>query len=184
MYRGLGAVAVGSAPGAALFFTVYEASKARIGEYNNTDGRKGIQPHWIHMSAACTGEVAACLVRVPTEVIKTRMQTNSGAAAVSLMETVKGLVSSPGGISNLYRGFGITIMREIPFALIQFPIYERLKVVWSDYQNSVTSPSQGALCGSCCWRFCSACFCACFCFCSWTCCCWICCCWICCSCCC
>jgi len=39
-------------------------------------------------------------------------------------------------------------MREIPFALIQFPIYERLKVVWSDSQNSVTSPSQGALCGS------------------------------------
>ena len=50
---------------------------------------------------------------------------------------------------GLYRGYGITLMREIPFALIQFPIYERLKVEWAAYQGKdEVSPFQAAACGS------------------------------------
>lgn len=33
------------------------------------------------------------------------------------------------GISGFYKGFGPTIMREIPFSLIQFPLYEKMKTV-------------------------------------------------------
>ena len=31
------------------------------------------------------------------------------------------------GLAGFYRGFGVTIMREIPFAAIQFPIWEYTK---------------------------------------------------------
>lgn len=116
----------------------------------------------------------ACLVRVPTEVIKAKMQT---AAAVeeatkqevckvtgrlitptnTLGETIRLVLSERHGSSlsfltgGLYRGFDITIMREIPFALIQFPLYERFKVICSQQlnnNNEPTTPIQAAACGS------------------------------------
>jgi solute carrier family 25 S-adenosylmethionine transporter 26 len=34
------------------------------------------------------------------------------------------------GIGGFYRGYASTMMREIPFAFIQFPIYEALKRTW------------------------------------------------------
>jgi len=39
-------------------------------------------------------------------------------------------------------------MREIPFALIQFPIYERAKVELGRWQASPATPAQAAICGS------------------------------------
>lgn len=32
------------------------------------------------------------------------------------------------GLGGFYTGYGITIMREIPFSLVQFPLYEMMKV--------------------------------------------------------
>merc|ERR1719491_152168 len=98
------------------------------------------------------GEAAACLVRVPTEVLKQNMQTTQS----SFMPTLRTILAQkcsnpivPSLFGGLYRGYGITLMREVPFALIQFPLYERMKVEWSVYQNVVeVSPLQAAACGS------------------------------------
>lgn len=49
---------------------------------------------------------------------------------------------------SLYRGYGITLMREVPFAMVQFPLYERLKIWWGDHQGHPVSPLQAAACGS------------------------------------
>jgi solute carrier family 25 (mitochondrial S-adenosylmethionine transporter), member 26 len=50
---------------------------------------------------------------------------------------------------GLYRGYGITLMREIPFAMIQFPIYESLKVYWAQQkQVDTVHPLEAAACGS------------------------------------
>lgn len=122
VYKGLSAAAAGSAPGAALFFSTYEYMKEAL--HRNETTKKLAEP-LIHMSAASCGEVAACLVRVPTEVVKQRMQTGMNMSATSVVSQI---LSKEGGILGLYKGFGITIMREIPFAFIQFPIYEFAKV--------------------------------------------------------
>ena len=105
--------------------------------------------------AASMGESAACLVRVPTEVVKAKMQTNAANAA-SLSKTFQMVLgetaSGPFGkfTGGLYRGYGITIMREIPFAMIQFPIYEGLKDYWTEtIRGGVpVNPIQAAACGS------------------------------------
>jgi solute carrier family 25 (mitochondrial S-adenosylmethionine transporter), member 26 len=115
----------------------------------------GIQdrPALSHMIAASIGEAAACLVRVPTEVIKAKMQTNA-TNAESLGRTFQLVLSERHGSAfsqltgGLYRGYGITLMREIPFAVIQFPIYEALKVYWGERQNAAVNPLQAAACGS------------------------------------
>ncbi len=121
------------------------------------EGVVGGDPAISHMVSASIGESAACLVRVPTDVIKAKMQTDSANAA-SLTNTFKLVLNETnkgGGVGSkltggLYRGYGITIMREIPFAMIQFPIYEALKKYWTETirDGIPVNPVQAAACGS------------------------------------
>ncbi|KAL7543684.1 hypothetical protein ACHAXR_012982 [Thalassiosira sp. AJA248-18] len=155
VYRGVMAAAAGSSPGAALFFGTYETMKPTIANLqNHYFGESGSSPALTHMIAASIGEAAACLVRVPTEVVKSKMQTNA-AGASTLTSTLNLVLSEKDGrafassiFGGLYRGYGITLMREVPFAFIQFPLYERFKVEWGKIQGYEASPLQAAACGS------------------------------------
>ncbi|KAG6334810.1 hypothetical protein ID866_4282, partial [Astraeus odoratus] len=142
VYKGVGSVVVGSAPGAAVFFSTYDSMKQTL-------PMQGHLAPLNHMLSASVGEVAACLIRVPTEVIKTRMQTSSyGSTAASSLAAAK-LVLQTGGIKGFYRGFGITIMREIPFTSLQFPLYEYLKYRLSLALDSrPLHATEAAVCGS------------------------------------
>ncbi|KAL7337668.1 S-adenosylmethionine transporter [Rhodotorula toruloides] len=125
VYRGLGSAVVGSAPGASLFFTSYELSKDALPKFFPRLGTTELAPV-LHMISASLGEVAACMVRVPTEVVKQRSQTGSkGTRSWDVAKTVwRGE-----GLRGFYRGFGSTVAREIPFTCLQFPLYERLKLL-------------------------------------------------------
>ena len=142
VYKGLSVAAVGSAPGAALFFSTYEMAKKRLQERR---GEGALAPAVVHMISASAGEVVACLVRVPTEVIKQRMQAGQHG---SMVEVVQATLRLPGGAVNLYQGFGITIMREIPFSLIQFPLYERMKAEMRSAWKREPLAYEAAICGS------------------------------------
>ncbi|XP_059800266.1 mitochondrial S-adenosylmethionine carrier protein isoform X2 [Hypanus sabinus] len=119
IYAGVPSAAIGSFPNAALFFVTYECTKSVLGPMLSTK-----EAPLLHMLAASLGEMVACLIRVPTEVVKQRSQAcpTLGTQQV-FIETIK-----QEGILGLYRGFGSTVKREIPFALVQFPLWEFLKV--------------------------------------------------------
>nr|XP_014347511.1 PREDICTED: S-adenosylmethionine mitochondrial carrier protein isoform X3 [Latimeria chalumnae] len=51
------------------------------------------------------------------------------------------------GFGGLYRGYTSTVLREIPFSLVQFPLWEYLKVLWSRKQGYVVDSWQSAVCG-------------------------------------
>lgn len=140
IYRGVGSAALGSAPGAAFFFCTYEATKSALAgarrraqgsSDNTTGGKDGSGSAVDHMLAASLGEVAACSVRVPTEVVKQRAQAGQhGGSSLSSLRAILGQraeVGLPGVWRELYRGWGITILREVPFTVIQFPLWEALK---------------------------------------------------------
>ncbi|KAF8579808.1 mitochondrial carrier, partial [Ramaria rubella] len=121
MYQGVGSVLVGGAPGAAVFFAIYDTLK------QHTPLSPSLAP-LTHLLAASTAEVAACTIRVPTEIIKTRSQTATpGSRSLSLSLDAARLTLAADGLVGLYRGFGITVAREIPFTSIQFPLYELFK---------------------------------------------------------
>ena len=83
-----------------------------------------------HMAAASVGEIAACAVRVPTEVVKQRAQALQGRGSLEVLKEIlrrKNQFGVAGVWRELYRGWGITIMREVPFTIIQFPVWEALK---------------------------------------------------------
>ncbi|KAM0256512.1 hypothetical protein ACHAQJ_004923 [Trichoderma viride] len=140
IYRGIGSALVGSAPGAAFFFCTYETAKSVIGKRirnHNGDGQQG--GGWVpadvvtHMLASSLGEIAACSVRVPTEVVKQRAQAghHGGSSAKALGHILSRYSAAGGGVSavwrELYRGWGITVFREVPFTVIQFPLWEGMK---------------------------------------------------------
>ncbi|EKX33427.1 hypothetical protein GUITHDRAFT_120376 [Guillardia theta CCMP2712] len=133
VYNGLASAAAGSAPGAALFFSTYETSKNVLLKRFDEKYHSGC-----YMMASSAGEVAACLVRVPTENVKQKMQAGMYK---STMDAIRG-INSTQGFSGYYVGYFTTVMREIPFSLIQFPIYEGLKKKWSNWQGHQVSPLQ------------------------------------------
>jgi solute carrier family 25 S-adenosylmethionine transporter 26 len=101
------------------------------------------------MVAASVGEVAACTVRVPTEVIKQRVQTSQHPSSLEAFKAILSNHHGEGVWTGLYRGWTTTIMREIPFTVIQFPLYEYLKHRRAVYLNvDRISPQEGAICGS------------------------------------
>lgn len=83
-----------------------------------------------HMAAASVGEVAACAVRVPTEVVKQRaqaLQAGSSMGALRHILAQRAHIGVVGVWREMYRGWSITVMREVPFTVIQFPLWEGLK---------------------------------------------------------
>ncbi|KAJ1850249.1 S-adenosylmethionine transporter, partial [Coemansia sp. RSA 2703] len=97
-----------------------------------------------HMAAASLGEVAACLVRVPTEVLKQRLQAQQHRGLpAAIRATYMGE-----GLGGFYRGYFAQVAREIPFTCIQFPLYEWLKMRRALSARRQIKPWEAALCGS------------------------------------
>lgn len=83
------------------------------------------------------------LVKVPVEVVKQRRQT-SGLRPLAIMRAA---VHNEGFI-GLYRGFVTTIIRDIPFSVIQFPLWEAFKVYCQRVTRRDITPTDSALCGA------------------------------------
>lgn len=130
LYRGFGSIAVGSAPGAALFFLTYESCKKSqlLPE----------QPQFRHIIASSCGEIAACLVRVPTDVIKQRTQA---LHYKSSLHGISAVLREKGVFRELYRGWWSTLAREIPFTCIEFPLWEYLRNWSAHRRGSDATPS-------------------------------------------
>ncbi|KAI5476445.1 mitochondrial carrier protein, S-adenosylmethionine transporter [Pseudohyphozyma bogoriensis] len=148
VYRGLGSAVVGSSPGAAAFFTTYESLKKGLPGVIPTLRDESWAPA-LHMLSASGGEVAACMIRVPTEVVKQRTQTAAGLGSWEVAQSVW----RAGGVAGFYRGFASTVAREIPFTCLQFPLYERLKLVLAAHRTTTGNvrdlPAiEAAVCGS------------------------------------
>ena len=100
------------------------------------------------MLASSLGEIAACAIRVPTEVVKQRAQAGyfSGSALLAFKD-ILALRHRRNGymimVRELYRGAGITIIREIPFTILQFSLWEYLKKSYSFRQHEQYERAEG-----------------------------------------
>ncbi|KAM9326760.1 mitochondrial S-adenosylmethionine carrier protein [Gastrophryne carolinensis] len=139
IYAGVPSTAIGSFPNAAAFFVTYETVK-RLLYCKSSPYLTPIT----HMAAASMGEVVACLIRVPSEVVKQRAQVSPSSTTYQMFASTLRLE----GIRGLYRGYKSTVLREIPFSLVQFPLWEFLKDLWSWKQGRTLDSWQSAVCGA------------------------------------
>ncbi|GAB7362311.1 hypothetical protein MBLNU230_g2329t1 [Neophaeotheca triangularis] len=162
VYNGIGSAVVGSAPGAALFFVTYESVKKSLDHNNNnsdngnnhgsSSSSNGGKAAASHMLAASLGEVAACAVRVPTEVVKQRAQAKQSPSSLAALRAILAQRQTLGHAAvgrELYRGWGITVLREVPFTVIQFPLWEAMKASYNGRSGRRETPAlPSALFGS------------------------------------
>ncbi|KAM9657837.1 mitochondrial S-adenosylmethionine carrier protein isoform 4-T4 [Morphnus guianensis] len=123
IYAGVPSTAIGSFPNAAAFFITYENVKSMLHH-----GSTSYLTPATHMVAASLGEVVACLIRVPSEVVKQRAQVSPSSSTLRILSH--------------------TLYHEIPFSLVQFPLWESLKDLWSWKQGHVVDSWQSAVCGA------------------------------------
>lgn len=135
-YRGLGVALAGSVPCSALFFTTYEAAMpvvdewyTRVVRWSGGDAGRHVELRHcaVNALAAATGELVAATVRTPIEALKQRRQVFSDARHC------------------LWRGWSATLLRDMPFSMVQYPLYHAAK----RYMCAVDDPCRAALCGSC-----------------------------------
>lgn len=137
IYSGLGPAAVGSFPGAAMFFATYDTSKSMLAKHTNSSGLA------THLTAASIGEVMACLIRVPTENLKQNLQTNRFPTVQLAFRAL-----ADQGWQSFYRGYASTLVREIPFSCIQFPLWEAGKEMFRKEGAKECAPLPSAMLGS------------------------------------
>ena len=77
------------------------------------------------------------------------MQVSTGAESRISGATLLRKTIQSEGILGLFRGYSTTVLREVPFSLIQMPLWEWLKRSWAKYnKQEQVSPGQSALCGA------------------------------------
>lgn len=86
---------------------------------------------------------AACLIRVPVEVVKQRTQATGNSSWFHFRRTI---VNE--GIRGLYRGYTTTVSREVPFSLIQFPVWEFSKKIITSDANQPIQPWKSTIAGA------------------------------------
>jgi len=96
------------------------------------------------MIAAMIGEASQVLVRNPFELVKQNMQIGKYK---TLKEAITDIYKS-NGLRGLYRGYFVTVIREIPFGLIQYPLYEYCKTKFRNREfNILDTCKAGAIAG-------------------------------------
>lgn len=116
------------------------------------------------MSAGFFADLAASIVYVPSEVLKTRLQLqgrfnnpyfNSGYNYRSTLDALR-TIAWQEGVGALFHGYKATIFRDLPFSALQFAFYEQERRLAKEWVGSrdiglgleiLTAASAGGMAG-------------------------------------
>lgn len=97
-----------------------------------------------HLTAGICGGATSSLIRVPTEVVKQRMQTGQFGSALAAFRQIV----AKEGIRGLYAGFGSFLLRDLPFDAFQFCLYEQLKIGYGKKLGREVNDPEAAFIGA------------------------------------
>lgn len=143
LFAGINVALLPAVPASACFFLTYERMKSVSADAN-------LEPRTSWFLAAAVAETLTCTVRVPFEQLKIQLQARRTESALrELLRRYEG-----GKLLSLYRGLGATLLLDLPFALIQFPLFEAMRSRFAQRHvagdGSAPSPTalDGAMAGS------------------------------------
>ncbi|ONK66436.1 uncharacterized protein A4U43_C06F7990 [Asparagus officinalis] len=93
--------------------------------------------NFVRIPFGAIGGAASSLIRVPTEVVKQRMQTGQFASAPDAVR----LIAAKEGFKGLYAGYSFFLLRDLPFDAIQFCLYEQLRIGYKIALNELWLPA-------------------------------------------
>ncbi|GAA5998865.1 uncharacterized protein JCM10292_005757 [Rhodotorula paludigena] len=144
MYRGLGPTIIGYLPTWAIYFTVYDQVKARLSAVRGPDDPVA------HIISAMTAGASGTILTNPLWVVKTRFmtqQTSSGEQRYRhTWDALVRIYREEGG-KAFYRGMLPSLFGVVHVA-VQFPLYERFKVMSRPADGSDIPSSTILVCSS------------------------------------
>ena len=142
-YRGFGAILVGGTPGTMVYLCSYEMIKKRLSAISSsstsTTGTASSngdnnESFVVHFASGMLAETIACIVYVPVDVIKERLQvqqqqqrgTSAASAYHGSYDAMRKIMKNE-GLGGIYKGYGATLLSFGPFSAVYFGLYEFMK---------------------------------------------------------
>ncbi|RYZ16325.1 MAG: solute carrier family 25 protein, partial [Myxococcaceae bacterium] len=120
-YRGFSACLVGIAPEKAIKLAANDALR----EHFQLSKGPGIALSvWEEVAAGSAAGFLQLFVTVPYEAVKIRLQMHTGPPLSPLV-----VLRATRNLRDLYGGFSATLLRDVPFCLLFFPLYAQLKAL-------------------------------------------------------
>nr|XP_016942644.2 solute carrier family 25 member 40 [Drosophila suzukii] len=140
LWSGLGPTLVSALPSTIIYFVAYEQFRAKYLEVYKRHWKSSPEPRQLDMEfrdtktslplvvpmmSGVTARICAVTVVSPIELVRTKMQAQRQTYA-QMTQFVRNVVALQ-GVWGLWRGLRPTILRDVPFSGIYWPIYEYLK---------------------------------------------------------
>lgn len=144
LYRGFSAVVIGGTPGTILYLCSYDIIKQFLNDKSTTTTtttqQQSKDSFLIHFTSGMLAESLACIVYVPVDVVKERMQVqHTTTMANHTIQNYKSSwdavvqISRNEGLAGIYKGYGATLASFGPFSALYFVFYEQFKLSSKEY---------------------------------------------------
>lgn len=151
LWSGLSPTLVLAIPATITYFTMYEQLRSWIHKSQGGTHASEVAP-WVALTAGGLARVVAATIVSPLELVRTKMQSQK-MPIHQVRTCIKSLVASQ-GVLSLWNGYTATLLRDVPFSAIYWPLYEQTrKTLHSIYpaESSNSFPinfASGAVAGS------------------------------------
>lgn len=135
LWRGVISMVAGAGPAHAVYFAVYEQGKRWLKIGGEGDAAKAAA--WKSSLAGALATTTADAVMNPFDVVKQRMQMQNSPYH-GIVDCFRKLYVQE-GFQIFYRSYPATLLLNIPFHMIQFPIYERLRNITNSHRSSTAN---------------------------------------------
>ncbi|PXF44644.1 putative S-adenosylmethionine carrier 2, chloroplastic [Gracilariopsis chorda] len=146
LYKGVGISLGGQVPAGAIKFAAFETLTQFVA---NITGNKNTGPI-VDFSCGALAFLACSVVLVPAELMKQRLQAGMYPAFTSGVKTIL----QTEGPKALYTGYGATLLRDVPYTMLEFGLYSQFKKIFRAVVNkSKLTPQEeitlGGIAGGC-----------------------------------
>jgi len=155
LWSGLSPTLVLAVPTTVIYFTMYEQLKKKIDTQRRAlsghpDILTGDIPRWVSLSSGGLARLLAVTLVSPLELIRTKMQSQKMPWS-DVYKCLKDLVKAQ-GVRGLWNGYTATLLRDVPFSALYWPLYEQSKETLNLYTSSrdslLVTFGSGAIAGS------------------------------------
>lgn len=130
LWRGVGSMIMGAGPAHAIYFATYEQAKRVMVK------DAGSEPVAVGIAGACATAISDAFM-TPFDVVKQRMQVHGSTGGV--LECAR-RVWRVEGLAGFFVSYPTTLLLNVPFHMIQFPVYEATRALLLNHPPDRYSP--------------------------------------------
>jgi len=155
LWSGLSPTLVLAVPTTVTYFTMYEQLKVCIDSQRRAQSAQpsiltAETPKWVSLTAGGLARLAAVTLVSPLELVRTKMQSQKMPWS-DVHKCLTELVRAQ-GIRALWNGYTATLLRDVPFSALYWPLYEQSKAIMNLYTSNrdsfLVNFGSGAVAGS------------------------------------